>query len=226
MSSQKATLQRVAREARSLEIVRVLENGAVEDGLVEVRVEIVGRPDSDTIAELTGGRWAPWGLPQEGEVWIAASLGDRLDDLYLLLPVTSGDADVDTFFAAAQAGAAYWAPAPGRLIHVLTRAAAGETAAPGARVEAGEVVIVAGAGPTAVTLSLTGDGRASLTNGSVEAIAALEQLTGYLFATLNDLATTVVATAIGPQPLSSAALFAARATEIALLQSALNTMKR
>lgn len=226
MSSQKATLQRVAREARAIEIVRVREDGAVEDGLVEVEVEVVGRPDSVTIAELTGGRWAPWGLPQAGEVWLAAALGDGLGDLYLLLPVVGGDADVETFFAAAASGAAYWAPAPGRLVHILTRAAAGEAAAPGARVEAGEVVIVAGSGPTAVTLSLTGDGRASLSNGTVEAIAALEQLTGYLIATLGDLATTVVATAIGPQPLSSAALFAARATEMALLQVALNSMKR
>lgn len=226
MSSQRATIARIAREAHALAIVRCLEDGAVVDGLVELDVEIVGQPESRTTAELTGGRWAPWGLPKSGEVWLAASLGDRLDDVYLLLPLTQGDSDVDTFFAAAAAGVAYWAPAPGRLIHVLTRAAEGEAAAPGAKLEAGEVVIVAGSGPTAVTLSLTGDGRVSLSNGTVEAIAALEQLTSYLLATLTDLATTVVATALGPQPLSSAALFAQRATEVATLQVAINTMKR
>lgn len=226
MSSQKAEIRRIAREARSVEVVCVLEDGAVVDGLVEVEVEVVGRPDSRTIAELVGGRGSAWALPQRGEVWLAASLGDRLDDLFLLTPVTQGDSDVETHYAAATLGAAYWAPAPGRLVHIVTRAAAGAAAAPGARVEAGEVVVVAGSGPTAVTLSLSGDGRVSLTNGSVEAIAALEMVAGYLLDTLTELATTVVATAIGPQPLSTAGLFAARAAEVAALRLLLNTMKR
>jgi len=228
MSGVRANLRRVAEEARALVKVRCAENASLDGPRVELNVTILGEEEADGIAELAGGRNAPYGLPRQGEVWLAAALGADLNDLILLLPICAGDGDGDTFSAGAL-DAAVWAPAPGRLIRVMTRSTSSGDVRPALDLNAGSVALsgdetielVCGA----VTLSLNKLGRASLSNSTVEAVAALADLCGYLLDTLIDLSTAVTITALGPQPLSVAPAFVARAVEVATLAAALATMR-
>lgn len=229
MSQIKAQLRRVAEEARGIVKVRCAESAQLDAGRVELEVTILGEEEADGIAELAGGRNAPFGLPREGEVWLAAALGADLNDLILLLPIFSGEGDEETF-SAGGLDRALWAPSPGRLIRIETRAAgAGETR-PAIEASAGSLAL---SGDEAlelvcggVTLSLDKSGRASLSNGAVELVAAVDSLCGWLLDTLTDLSVAVTVTALGPQPLSTAPIFAARAVEVATLKGALSTLKR
>lgn len=229
MSQIRAQLRRVSEEARGLVKVRCRESAQLDGGRVELEVSILGEEEADGIAELAGGRCAPFGLPREGEVWLAAALGADLNDLILLLPIVAGDGDAETF-AEGGLDRAVWAPSPGRLIRLVTRAEEGGASRPAIEADAGAVLLsgddtlelVCGG----VTLSLDKAGRASLANGSVELVAAVDSLCGWLLDTLTDLSTSVTVTALGPQPLSTAPLFAARAVEVTTLKAALSTLKR
>lgn len=229
MSQIRAQLRRVSEEARGLVKVRCRESAQLDGGRVELEVSILGEEEADGIAELAGGRCAPFGLPREGEVWLAAALGADLNDLILLLPIVAGDGDAETF-AEGGLDRAVWAPSPGRLIRLVTRAEEAGDTRPAIEADAGAVLLsgdetlelVCGG----VTLSLDKAGRASLSNGSVELVAAVDSLCGWLIDTLTDLSTSVTVTALGPQPLSTAPLFAARAVEVTTLKAALSTLKR
>lgn len=224
----KAQLRRVAEEARGLVKVRCKETAQLDGARVEVEVEILGAEDGDGIAELAGGRNAPYGLPRAGEVWLAAALGADLNDLVLLLPLVGGDGDSQTF-GAGDPAAAVWAPSPGRLIRILTSAEEEGAARPHIEASAGAMALSGDErldlSVGAVTLSLLPGGRATLSNGTVEAVAALESLCGFLLDTLTDLATSVTITALGPQPLSTAPIMAQRALQVTTLKVAISSLK-
>jgi hypothetical protein len=205
-----AQLRRLKREAESFALCVLLEDGAEDDGRISAQIDILGKPDENPIAELLGGRRAPYGIPRQGELWLCAILGDSLEEVFLLLPLAPYDGADD--LPITEAGKTIWAPPRGEDIQVMAREGAFYLEADKlAEIKASQGITLE-VGPLKVEMKPSG--KISIGNASAEVLQTISDSLRYQIQTLTTLSQTQVLTLIGPQTLTTSAVFTSIQLEI------------
>lgn len=206
------TLRRLENQARAFDYATI-KGVEIVDGRVECDVDLA-LYDASTVAELAGGRAAPFSVPQSGERWLVALLGAGLDDVWLLMPIATADAPESTLDGL-DASKVTWRPPNG--LDALISPAGGAVS-----VDSSKEISLTVAG---LTFKLTSAGKISLGSNVADVLDLLDQALGFVSATNADLASSQVITLLGPQPLTLAPRFAARVAEVEVAKALLQTIK-
>lgn len=235
-----ADLQKLGDLAREIAIFKVLELAESDGSRIDVTVQVQGRDEEETIADVCGGGRSPYGLPTVGEEWIGVLIGEGLDDAYLIAPIMPFDDGSAAPRIAA--GVTAWTPPTGDDLQVLARGGSLELET----ADGGDVTITSDsriiqdsmssytvdAGGTirftvgGLTFDMTTGGKVSLGSATADVVDILWKNTDYLFKTCTTLSTSTTVTLLGPQPLTTGAVFAQYAVQLGLLRTALGTIRK